>query len=225
MSASDALRSIAGGHRPDGELLPPCRLEAAGAEFFSEEAIVHSFRNAPFAISDSAVVVESKDHLAIFDAETALIADVFGGNIGRLWRLGPGEPLAAELAIGVPFDTDLMQARGDLAMRREDHPGLAPEAAAAVEEVGRALARDWPASDSAPGYRTRSFLIRAFTSGNASVALFALHTLGSGAERTVGFSYAAALLDMNGGHAIRIVRDRAGEAGMNTRPWVPVVAR
>ena len=221
MSAVNALRSIARGERPHGELLPPCRLEAWGAEFFSEEAIVQCFRNAPFAVADGAAVVEAKDHLAIFNSETALIADVFGGNIGRLWRLGPGEPVAAEPAIGVQFDTDLMQARGDLAARREDHPALADEAFMAVEAAGRAIARDWIPEDGKPPFRTRSFLIRAFTGGSNSVALFAVYRLGAEATRSVGFSHAAAFIDGDGNATI--VRDRAGEAAVEARPWTPVV--
>jgi hypothetical protein len=197
-------------------------MEAFGAEYFSEEAIVQSFRNAPFAICDSATVIETNEHLAVFDGQSALIADVFGGNIGRLWRLGPGEPAAVEPAIGVPFDADLMQSRGDLAARREDHPALSDQAFAAVEEAGRALARKWAPEEGAPPFRTRTFLIRAFTSGSASVALFAIYRLGSAATRSVGFSYAAALIDGDG-KALMIVRDHAGEAAVESRAWTPVV--
>jgi hypothetical protein len=222
MSALAVLRAVARGERPHGELLPPCRMEAFGAEYFSEEAIVQSFRNAPFVISDDGTAVETEDHLAVFDGAGALIADVFGGNIGRLWRLGPGEPGAAEPAIGVPFDADLMQSRGDLAIRREDHPALAAKAYDAVEEAGRLLARNWVPEDGPPPFRSRSFLIRAFTSGSASVALFAVYRLGPAAPRSVGFSYAAALIDGDG-KAPTIIRDRAGEAAVEAQPWTPVV--
>lgn len=60
MSALTALRMIAAGERPHGELLPPCRLEAFGVEGYGEEAIVQSFRSAPLEISASAEVILPK---------------------------------------------------------------------------------------------------------------------------------------------------------------------
>jgi hypothetical protein len=223
MSALDALRAVARGEQPVGELLPPCRLEAFGSEFFGEEAVVQSFRAAPLEISDEAIVVAGGGHLAIFDGETALIADVPGENILRIWRLGVGEPIAAEPAMGVPFDADLIQSGADLMMRAEDHPALLPEAVAEVEEAGRSLARDWRTVDGSAPYRSRTFLVRAFTRGSNTVALFAIHSLGSAAVRTIGFSYAAALFRADGEKPVtpRIIRDEAGEAAIELRPWKP----
>ena len=221
MSALDALRSLARGERPNGELLPPCRLEAFGSEFYGEEAIVQNFRQAPLNISEHSTVVEAPGHLAIFEGETVLVADVFDDAMSRLWRLGPGQPMETEPALGVPFDTDLMQSRGDIALRAEDHPALSRKAVPHVEAIGRFLARGWSAEHGPAAYRSRSFLIRAFDHGSSGVALFAVHRLGPAAVRSVGFFYAAALFRMEGDELIthRIVSDGAGEAAIDSALW------
>lgn len=225
MSAVQALRSLARGDRPDGEVLPPCRLEAFGSEFYGEEAIVQSFRREPVIFSKHATIVEVEGHLALFEGQTALVADLSGEAIARLWRLGAGEPMEAEPAIGVPFDADLMQSRGDLAMRAEDHPALSAHALPHVEETGRSLSRDWKLEDGPAPYRSRAFLVRAFTQADSSVALFAVHRLGPDAVRTAGFSYAAALFRTDGEKRVtrHIVRDKAGESAVLSRPWTPRV--
>lgn len=225
MTALEALRSIARGDRPTGELLPPCRLEAFGSEFYGEEAIVQSFRREPFIFSEHATVVEGGGHLAMFEGDTALIADVFGNSVARFWRLDASEPVEAEPAIGVPFDADLFQSRGDLAMRADDHAELSAQALPHVEETGRSLSRDWKLEDGPAPYRSRAFLVRAFTQADSSVALFAVHRLGADAVRTAGFSYAAALFRTDGEKRVtrHIVRDKAGEAAVLSRPWTPRV--
>lgn len=221
MSAVTALRSLAQGERPRGDLLPPCRLEAFGTEAYGEEAIVQSFRRAPLTLAARADVVEAPGHLAIFDGDDVLVADLYGDAIGRIWRLGDGEPMAAEPALGVPFDPDLVQARTDVALRAADHPALAAEALVHVEAIGRAIARGWTAEDGAGAYRTRPFLIRAFSSGADGVALFAVHRLGPDAVRTSGFAYAAARFRTADGRLAshHVVRDRAGERAVAAAPW------
>ncbi|WP_181373341.1 hypothetical protein [Massilia glaciei] len=226
MSALMALRKIAAGERPHGELLPPCRLEAFGVEVYGEEAIVQSFRNAPLAIPASAQVVAADGHIAVFEGEHALFADLHGEDIARVWRLGPGQPATAEPAIGVPFDPDLWQARRDAALRREDHPALSEAGVAAVEEIGLDLARQWE-SDGGPGdYRVRPFLLRAFSAGERGAALYAVYRLGPSARRSAGFSLVAANFEVSGGRlsGYAVVRDQAGEAAVQRAPWQPRVA-
>ena len=223
MSALPALRSIARGQRPNGKVLPPCRLEAFGSYFYGEEAIVHSFRHSPLDLSENATVVEAPGHFAAFDGENVLIADVSGDAIARLWRLGTGDPVETEPALGVSFDTDLVQSRADLAMRVEDHPALPRQAVPLVEEIGRSLARNWSVQDGPAPYRARSFLIRAFAQGSSGVALFAMHRLGPAAIRTAGFYYAAVLFEMQADKLCshRVVRDLAGEAAIDGVQWRP----
>ena len=226
LTALNALKGIAAGKRPHGELLPPCRLEAFGTEYHGEEAIVQSFRQAPLRVPPSAQVFAAEGHLAVFDNEVALFADLYGDDIARIWRLGPGEPAMSEPAIGVPFDPDLWQSRRDVALRREDHPALSDGGAAAVEQIGQDLARNWDAADGPGDYRVRPFLLRAFSDGDRGAALFAVYRLGPLAQRSAGFSLVAARFQVHGSGpaAYAVTRDAAGEAAVAQAPWQPRVA-
>jgi len=227
MNALTALSNIAAGKRPQGELLPACRLEAFGIELYGEEAIVQSFRQAPLAIPARAQVIRVPGHIAVFDGEHALFADLYGEDIARIWRLGPGLPAHAEPAVGVPFDPDLWQERRDLAWRREDHPQLSEAGADAVHAIGCKLARHWEPGNGAGDYRVRPFLLRAFDGqgDGQGAALFAVYRLGPSAQRSAGFSLVAASFQLAGGalasHAL--VRDLAGEAAVQQAPWLPRV--
>lgn len=225
MSALMALSRIAAGERPHGELLPPCRLEAFGVEAYGEEAIVQSFRSAPLEISASAEVIVAEGHIALFEGEHALVADLHGEDIARIWRLGPGKPAIGEPAIGVPFDPDLWQSRREVALRREDHPALSEDGAAAVEAIGRDLARKWQAGGGPGDYRVRPFLLRAFSADERGAALFAVYRLGPLAQRSAGFSLAAASFQVAGGKlsGYIVIRDQAGETAVHEALWRPRV--
>lgn len=226
MSAKAALLALAAGQRPAGALLPPVRLHAGGAEYFGEEAVVHAFRGAPIAFSSAAEIVEANGHIAIFEGENALVASLYGDLIARLWRLGPGAPGELEPALGVPFDTDMRQSRVDVAFRAEDHPALTANAAAAVESIGRDIAHGWSEGHGAGAYRTRPFVIRAFSNGDCGAALFALFQLGSDAVRSAGFTFAAARFNFADSDVTeyQIVRDLAGEAAVAAATWRTRVA-
>lgn len=221
MSSLEALAQLAAGKRPDADLLPASRLEALGAEFFGEEAIVQAFRQAPMPFSPQAVAVRTERNLAVFERDSAMIADVFGSHIARIWRLGPGGPLTAEPAIGVPFDPDLLQSRGDLAFRTEDHPLLAAAHASRLVAAGQGLARDWTGDEGAVPYRVRTFLLRAFSDADSTAGLFSVHRLGGGSARSVGFSYAAILLPHGDGVEPLVVQDRAGQSACEAAQWTP----
>ena len=225
MNALTALRKIAAGERPHGELLPPCRLEAFGVEVYGEEAIVQNFRRAPFEISASAEIIAAEGHIALFEAEHALFADLYGEDIARIWRLGPGVPAISERAIGVPFDPDLWQSRREVALRREDHPALSEDGAAAVEAIGRDLARKWQSGGGPGDYRVRPFLLRAFSAGARGAALFAVYRLGPLAQRSAGFSLAATSFHVAGGKlsGYTLIRDLAGETAVHEALWRPRV--
>jgi hypothetical protein len=223
MSALVGLLSVARGERPDGQVLPPCRLEGFGSEFFGEEAIVGAFRATPFSGAEDLTAIIAGRHLAIFAGDEALVADVYGDNVGRIWRLGPGEAQESEPNVGVPFDADLMQSRGDLAFRAEDHPALSATWLPQIERMGRLLSRDWDTADDTAPYRARSFLVRAFSDEKRSVGLFALHTMGGGATRTIGFTYVAGLVEHEDPANSIIIRDVAGSAARETMVWRPRV--
>lgn len=220
MTSTSVLKALAAGRRPEGgEILPSCRMEAHGATFYSEEAIVEAFRSAPLLLGAAAVTVATDRHAAIFDGNSAIIADVYGTSIARIWRLGAGELGPPEPSLGVPFDPDLMQARGDLALRLEDHPQLSAAGAMGLEQAGRALARDWSPDEGPAPYRVRSFLVRAFSARSSTVGLFAVYRMSGGRVRASGYAYAAALLEDERPDPV-IIRDVAAEVAIGTRQWI-----
>jgi hypothetical protein len=221
MSALDTLRTVARGERPaGGALLQNCRLEAFGAHFYGEEAILEAFRAQPSAVATQVDAVACSGHIALFDGELALLADVYGDNVARIWRIGPGSPVSPEPALAVPFDPDLAQARGDLHLRPEDHPHLPPGAAEAL----RAWARTKLSGElGRSGLRTRLFLLRAFAEGGKAAALFAVHRLGAGPVRQPSFGYAAARFRLGeaGLTDARWIGDAAGSEAAEAGPWHP----
>ena len=134
------------------------------------------------------------------------MADVYEGGILRIWRIASGDPQTGERAIGVAFDTDLFQERRGVGWRTQDHPELTPDAHDTIEETGYRLAHGWTGEDSAPAWRTRPFVLRAFSDTGAGMGavLFAVHRLGPARERSVGFSFAAARFALGSGDAARI---------------------
>ncbi len=221
MSAVQTLFTIARGDRPDGHLVPSCRLEMSGAEFYGEEAIVSAFRKSDLGVSDNANVIESASNIAIFDGEMVLFADILNDNVCRIWCLSNGEPIEAEPAIGVPFDPDMNQKRGDVIVSASDYPELDEEVLQHVEMIGREISRRGTAGQGQFDYRTRAFLLRAFNNRNYGAALFAVHRLSSGTVRTAGFSYVAARFQTDGeklaSHSV--VQDVSGEKAVESKPW------
>lgn len=209
MSVLDHLAAIATGRRPAADgLLGNCRLEWRGAEAYGEEAILELFRTAPFEPGDGAVTVETGAAAAWIGTGGGLVADVYDGRIGRLWRIGEGDASEPEPAVSVAFDPDLRQARGGVLLQSGDHPDLDPDEAAALTDAVHALmAASLPQG---PMHRSRSFVVRAFTGAGGTAALVATHRLTGGAERGGGFGYGALVVD---GPA---VADQAPEA-----PWTP----
>lgn len=188
MSAIGAIGAVGRGETPPA-LLHACRLEVGGFDAFGVEAIGDAFRRDPVDLTD-AVVAEDAMHLAAIVDGQALFADLYDGNIGRLWRAGAPAPMAPEPFVAVPFDPDLTQARGDVMVAASDHPGLAADALPRVHDAGRAiLARDPLA------WRSRAFCIRAFGSMARGAALFVLYRMTSGRVRASGFGHAVAIWD------------------------------
>ncbi|WP_425228912.1 hypothetical protein [Sphingomonas sp.] len=209
MSVAAHFHALAAGRRPaDDGLLGNTLLEWGAGEAYGEEAILELFRAAPFAPGDGAVLIESARSVAWVGADAALVADLYDGRIGRLWRLGPGAPPAAEPAVAVAFDPDLQQQRGEVYARADDHPDLAATAIPQVLAVGEALI-----ALLGPAHRARAFLTRAFSADRCTVALFAIHHLSAGAVRTAGYDHALALID---GETVRLIGERAARA-----PWTP----
>jgi hypothetical protein len=211
----ETLRILAGGGHPDHGLLHTARLAAFGIEAHGEEQIVETFQSAPSELSDTALVVTAPGHAAIFDGATALIADLSGDNLSRLWRLGGGEPLPTEPRIATPFDSDLTQGRGAISLVPSDHPSLAADAITRVQKAVQALMRDDQGFS-----RTRPFVIRAFGTAEQGAALIVAHRFSRGLERRSGFTNIALAWSPQGDH---VITDIAGEAAWLRTPWTPRV--
>jgi hypothetical protein len=212
MSVLETLAQLRAGQRPASGLLHTCRLHAFGSEVYGTEAIVERFRMMPFVVPVEQIVVTAPGHLALFAGAGAMIADVIGDNIARLWRVGPGVTILPEPGVSVVFNPDLEQARGDVFFSASDHLSLADDAAQRVEAIGRDLAR---ADDS---FRARAFAIRAFGTADEGAALFAVYQLSGDAVRTSGFVHVAMRWS---GDTVTIVRDAAGAAAVAATPWTP----
>lgn len=203
MTILATLRALAGGASGVAGVLGSCRLESGNVDSFGIEAIGDAFRRAPFADADTAEAVAAPGHLALFGGAEAIVADLVGDHIARLWRIGEADPGTPEPAVGVAFDTDLRQARADVFVAGTDHPALDPAALDRVVELGRGLVHV-----PAPGlasFRARAFAIRAFGDVHGGCVLFAVHALAAGPVRAPLLSFAAAR--WNGADA-RIVHDR-----------------
>lgn len=211
MSGLDHLRNLALGRRPaDAGLLGNTRFAWGGTDFIGEEGILAAFAARPFALDEAGFAVETAQNVALVSRSGALVADLYEGRIGRLWRVGDAPPGEPEPAIDVAFDPDMRQERGSLNFRGEDHPDLDPAAAPAV----LAAAEDLIARTLTVGLlRVRGFVVRAFGTEAAAAALVALYTMGNEANRSAGFRYAVVAVDKNGARA---VADTAAR-----RPWTP----
>jgi len=210
MSLADAFADLAAsGASP--MLLGNCKLEWAGTEIYGEEAIAEAFRAAPLSGDENTLFIESAHNAAWFANGSALFADLYDGRIGRLWRLGAGEPPAREPAVSVAFDPDLRQQRGAVLARAADHPlldlaHLAPLEAAAAKLIAA------PVGDSQ--HRARAFLFRAFSSGEQAAALFAVHRLSGGEVRSSSFAFAAVAITKD---TPRITLDQQAPTDWTTR--------
>ncbi len=212
MTLFETLTRLRAGERPASGLLHSCRLHAFGSEAYGEEAVVERFRTMPYDENNEQFSVSTPRHAALFAGAVAIVADLAGDNLARVWRLGPGAPVLPEAGISVTFDPDLSQARGDSFLCVSDHPELADNVAARVVAIGRDLVR------SDPSVRARAFAIRAFGSAQKGAALFAMHHLSSNAIRAAGFFHIAVRWENND---LVTVRDTAGEAAVAATPWTP----
>jgi hypothetical protein len=216
MSTIETLQALAAG-KPvvSGAVLQHARLAGFGRQYYGEEEIVEHFRRLP--LGEGGRILGSPAHAALLWDDRVLFADLAGDHIMRLWRLGPGEPAAAGAQISVPFDPDMTQARGDVILRGADHPALATSDVAALGTAGSELARGWIMCDSAPAMRARAFCVRAFSTGDEAVGLFAVYGLSGSDQRQAGFVHALVVT----GRDRSLVPDTAGMDALLQTQWRP----
>lgn len=188
MSALDHLRALARGDRPEDDgLLGNARCAWGRGEIIGEEAILAGFCATPFALDRDLLAVETAQGVALVGEGDALIADVYQGRIGRLWRVGAGVGMPFEQAVDVAFDADMRHERGDVCFRAEDHPGLHMDGAECLLAAARAHV---DRVRRAGNLRARAFVVRAFGTADSSAALLSVFTLGNETHRTASFNYA-----------------------------------
>ena len=212
MSALDNLRLLGRGDTPPNDgLLGNARCAWGRGELIGEEAILAAFCDRPFA-ADNAFAIETGQSAGLIGDEDALIADIFDGRIGRLWRVGRGVEFPSEPAVDVAFDPDMRQQRGDLYFRAEDHPELD---AAAAEPVLAAARAHVDAVRRARRLRARAFFIRAFGGEKSSAAVLAMYTMTNEVSRSATFSYA--IVGIGAGEVpVRVVSEQ-----IQPRGWTP----
>ena len=189
MTAIAQLQALASGARPANDaLLGNARCEWRGVETLGEEALLAMFARQPFQPGGDVLTVETGHGGVWIGASEALVADLYDGRIGRLWRLGPGDAGEPERSVDLAFDPDMHQSRGALFFCREDHPTLEDDAVGPLRD---ALGDAIEGARAAGALRVRGFAIRALGDGNAAAALLALYSLGDGAVRESRLAYAA----------------------------------
>jgi hypothetical protein len=213
MSGLDHLRALAQGQRPlDDGLLGNARCAWGKGELLSQESILAGFSARPFELDGELLSVETSQGAALIGEKRALVADLYDGRIGRMWRVGVGTAYPPQPSIDVAFDADMSQERGDLSFRAEDHPDLDPAAAERLLAAGRDLIEEIRGEGK---LRVRGFVIRAFGTPEATAALLGLFTLGNEARRSAGFNYAVVGVGSNAGDAWRVC-DRS-----QPQDWTP----
>lgn len=213
MSALGHLEALANGDRPqDAGLLGTAKLSWASLDRLSEEDILSLFASHPFPIDDSAMRIETEGGAALVGSGAALLADLYDGRIGRIWRVGDEVDEAEEPVLHVAFDTDMEQGRSTaLRYRWEDHPDL-PESwwepllaasEAVIDEKRRSSA-----------LRSRGYIVRAFGDSESAAALLWVFTLSNESKRVASMQYCIVGLGINS--ETRVVQSRS-----KTGNWTP----
>jgi hypothetical protein len=196
VSGAVHLAAVAQGRRPEDDgLLGNTRCAWGRDQLLSEESILAAFRSRPAPLGDAPLCIETAMGVALIGRDGALVADLYDGRIGRMWRVDDLGDATPEPAIDVAFDPDMRQERGCLHFRAEDHPTLDADA---VEPL-LAAARDLIERRQADGaLRVRGFVVRAFGGAGRCAALLSLHTLGNETSRSAGFGHAVVALGSDG---------------------------
>lgn len=211
MIALDHLRAIGRGDTPqDDGLLGNARCGWGRGELIGEESILAAFCARPFDGSET-LAVQTAQGAALIGKEDALVADVYDGRVGRMWRVGRGITFPHEPAIDIAFDPDMRQTRGEVFFRAEDHPELDSAAAERVLSAAHAHVADVRRTGA---LRVRAFVMRGFGNTEASAALLAVYTMGNETGRSASFNHAALGIGPDG--AGRIVSEQTPP-----RPWSP----
>ncbi|MGB7419832.1 MAG: hypothetical protein WA918_11690 [Erythrobacter sp.] len=213
MSGLQHLETLARGDRPEnGGLLGTAKLSWSRVDRLSEEDILAVFAHDPFNVGKVALMIETETGAAIVSDSTALLADLYGGRIGRVWRIGDEVEEEHEPVLHVAFDTDMDQGRSAAVhFRPEDHPDLSAHWREKVLGQIEELIAD---QRRAGALRTRAFVIRAWGNEAGAVALVSLFSLSSTSQRSANMAYAVVASDCDGRKFAVIAKTSAGD-------WTP----
>ncbi|MEE4200916.1 hypothetical protein [Erythrobacter sp.] len=194
MSGLANLETLARGNRPENAgLLGTAKLSWSRVDRLSEEDILAVFARHPFDADENALKIETEMGAAIVSDRGALIADLYGGRIGRLWRIGDEREEEREPVLHVAFDTDMDQGRTtSVHFRPEDHPELPPERHEMILGLVQELVDE---QRKAGALRVRAFVVRAFGEGRGAAALVSLFSLSSTGQRSANMDYAVVASD------------------------------
>jgi len=190
-------------------VLQTCRFEGLGGLLYGREAIGEALE----ALDPGAAVLDVETaRLGVWlDGSHAVVADLAGGLVQRLWLLGETVVLSPPPAVDLPADPDLAQAHRGVRFDPVDHPELQPG------DVDRLFssAADWPSCEvTAP----RPVVLRAASFGPVAVALLRLEgEADEGPARRIAFN-ALIVAGADGGER-RL--DTAERAQALARPWTP----
>ncbi|MGB6229422.1 MAG: hypothetical protein WBF53_04770 [Litorimonas sp.] len=197
MTAIANLRCIAEGRRPENDgLLGSARYRWGALDLIGEEDILSDFRREPIEFGDADVALASNGSAVLLSDRSALVADLHGGRIGRIWRIGRTDGSASQLpSIDVAFDVDLHQSRREwIAFRSEDHPELDSRLQDALLEASMNCLADLAIE----ALRVRGFVVRAFSVGETCAALLSIYTLSRGERRSPQSRYAVVSVSSDG---------------------------
>lgn len=207
---SALLRGLPGSSAPLANTL--C-VHAWGFDTFGRTDALDLFARHPLMMSATPYVLTAPGALAVLDAlpdgrTVGVFADVVDGVLARVWVAGPvADDAAAESGVPVASDDFLTQDRTVCAGDPADHPSLTALAwqqvqACAAEALlsGQVRAEGASSAGAAAASSSRALVVRAFSSGDAFVALYTLRLLSHGLPRLAHrrWALAACRIDADG---------------------------
>ena len=217
MNVADTLCRLARGDVTAARaVLHNCPTAAFGTTAYGREDTAALFRAIPLDLdAEAAVVTETVAALFGRDGdgeEAALFADLYDGQVGRLWALAARRQPSPRLdETALPIDLDLDQRGGTLDVATADHPALDSDGAAALRRLGQAWIDGQPGEIVGPLARARPVMLRAASAGGRTAALLMIQ----GLAQTSGIArFAVGVLI---GDGARVTIDIAGRAAAIAR--------
>ena len=179
-------------------------VQALGFETFGRTDALDLFARHLLVLSATPHVLVAPDALAVLDVTpdgdaVGVFADVAAGVLTRLWVVGPvADDAATEPAAPVASDDFLDQNRRLCAGDAHDHPRLAALAwPHVVDSAAEALQT---VRDPAAASSSQAIVVRAFSSGDAFAALYALRVQAASVPRAAHRRWALAVcrIDVGG---------------------------